>query len=89
MLNAREGLPLILWIVLGVLVTILMLFTFFLGMESARLHRFAVGALAVGLTLTMFTVIALDHPFGGSFRVGPEPFESALNIIEENDKQGT
>jgi hypothetical protein len=65
------------------------LFTFFLGMESARLHRWAVGALAVGLTLTMFTIIALDHPFGGSFRVGPERFESALDTIEGNNKQGT
>ena len=84
LLNAREGLPLILWIALGILVTIIMLFTFFLGMESARLHRWAVGMLAVGLILTMFTVIALDDPFGGAFRVGPERFESALETIEGN-----
>jgi hypothetical protein len=84
LLNAREGLPLILWVALGILVTIIMLFTFFLGMESARLHRWAVGMLAVGLTLTMFTVIALDDPFGGGFRVGPERFESALETIEGN-----
>ena len=84
LLNAREGLPPILWVALGILVTIIMLFTFFLGMESARLHRWAVGMLAVGLILTMFTVIALDDPFGGEFRVGPERFESALETIEGN-----
>jgi hypothetical protein len=84
LLHVREGLPPILWIVLGILAIIIMLFASFLGMESAWLHRAAVAALAAGITLIMFTIVALDHPFGGYFRVGPDAFQLALNTIEEN-----
>src|SRR5919199_5939252 len=42
LLYAGEGLPLILWIVLGILAVMIILFTYFLGMESALLHILAV-----------------------------------------------
>jgi hypothetical protein len=82
LLYASEGLPPILWIVLGILAVMIILFTYFLGMESSLLHILAVAALTAGLTLTMFTTIALDRPFGGDLRVTPEAFEIVLNEIE-------
>jgi hypothetical protein len=68
--------------VLGVLAVIIIVFTYFLGMESAWLHVLAVAALAAGLTLVMFTTIALDSPFGGDFRLTPEAFETVLSEME-------
>jgi hypothetical protein len=77
LLNVREGLPPILWAVLIVLGATIVVFTFFLGMSNARLHRWAVAALTVGLTFVILTIVVLDHPFGEIFRVGPEAFERA------------
>ena len=79
---AREGLPLILWVVLGVLALIILLFTYFVGMESAWLHILAVAALTLGFAFTLFTIITLDQPFGGDLRVSPDAFEIVLNEIE-------
>jgi hypothetical protein len=82
LLYAREGLPPILWFVLVVLALILLLFTYFLGLESARLHVLAVAVLTLGFAFTMFTIITLDHPFGVDLRVNPETFEIVLNEME-------
>jgi hypothetical protein len=79
---ATSGLPPILWFVLGFLAVIVILLTYFLGMDSALLHILAVAALTAGLTFTMFTTIILDNPFGGDLRVSPQAFEIVLTEIE-------
>jgi uncharacterized membrane protein HdeD (DUF308 family) len=86
LLNSREGLPHILWGVLVLLAGIMVFSTFFLGMESARLHRFAVATLAGVLALIMFTIVALDNPFGELFGVGPDAFELAQDAIEASEE---
>lgn len=88
LLDVREGLPPILWVVLVVLGTTIIVFTYFLGMENARLHMVAVVALTVGIAFVIFTVVTLDHPFG-ELRVDSEAFELALNEIERNSAQGS
>jgi hypothetical protein len=82
LLYASKGLPPILWFVLGVLAIMIVLFSYLLGMESARLHIWAVAALTAGLGFTMFTTIVLDSPFGGDLRVSPDAFEMVLSEIE-------
>jgi hypothetical protein len=88
LVQAHTGLPPMLWVVLGLLATLIILFTYFLGMENARLHRWAVGALTLGITFVLFTIVVLDHPFGGGFRVGPDAFERALTAMENRSGQG-
>jgi hypothetical protein len=88
LLNVRQGLPTILWVVLVMLATITILFSYFLGMENRRIHMLAVAALAAGIAFIISTIVGLDDPFGGDLRVGPDAFESALNtMIEENREQ--
>jgi Protein of unknown function (DUF4239) len=87
LLYASKGLPPILWVVLGFLAVMIILFSYFLGMESALLHILAVGALTAGLTFTMFMTIALDQPFGGDLRVGSEAFEMVLSEIKGDGSQ--
>ena len=87
LLLVREGLPPVLWVVIMILGGITILFTYFLGMESAWLHSLAVAALAVGITLIMVTIVALDSPFGTDVRVGPEAFKLALQTMEGNGEQ--
>jgi hypothetical protein len=89
LLYASEGLPPILWFVLGVLAVMIIVFSYFLGMESALLHILAVAALTAGLSLTMFTTIALDQPFRGDLRVSPDAFETVLNELEGDGQPET
>ena len=86
LLYASKGLPPILWFVLGVLAIMIIVFSYFLGMESARLHILAVAALTAGLTFTMLTTITLDRPFGGDLRVSPDAFEMVLSEIEGDNQ---
>jgi hypothetical protein len=79
---ASKGVPPILWLVLGVLAAMIILFSYFVGMENAWLHLWAIVALTVCLVFTMFTTITLDQPFGGDLRVTPEAFEMVLSEIE-------
>ena len=88
LLNLYTGLPRILWIVLGSLATLIILFSFFLGMENAWLHRWAVGTLTVAFAFIMFTIVVLDNPFGPGFRVGSDSFERALNTMQETSEPG-
>src|ERR687894_1309998 len=77
LLNVSEGLPPILWIVLVSLGIDTILFTYFVGMKSPWLHALAVAALTGGIALIIFTIVVLDHPFGGD-RLGPDAFELVL-----------
>lgn len=87
LLDAREGLPPVLWIALVGLSINMLLFTFLLGMDNTRLHALMVSVLAMGIALVLFTIGVLDRPFGTEVRVGPEPFELVLHTIEETDRQ--
>ena len=64
----------------------IILFSYLLGMESARLHIWAVATLTGGLSFTMFATIVLDSPFGGDLRVSPDAFEMVLSEIEGDSK---
>ena len=88
LLNVREGLPPILWVVLIVLAATIVVSTYFLGMGNTRLHKGAVVTLTAGLTFIIFTIVVLDHPFGGGFRVGPDAFERAQDTMEGTSDQG-
>jgi hypothetical protein len=83
LLEVREGLPPILWVVLvGGVITVA--FTYLFGMETPWLHMLAVAALTVIVTLILYTIAVLDYPFNGDLRVGPEAFELVLRGIERN-----
>lgn len=78
----RQRLPLILWIALVVVGILLVGFSYMLGMESRLLHLLAIGAMAGGIALVLFTIAELDQPFGMNPRVTPEPFELVLHEME-------
>jgi hypothetical protein len=75
---ASGAVPDIVWLVLfgGALVTVG--FTFFFGTESLVAQSLMTGALSVLIYSGLLIVIAIDHPFAGTVRVGPEPLASVL-----------
>lgn len=82
LLEVREGLPRIVWVVLIVGGVITVAFTFLFGMETPWLHMLAVAALTVIVSLILYTVATLEYPFDGSLRVQPDAFELVLREIE-------
>lgn len=81
LLEVREGLPRIVWLVLIVGGVITVSFTFLFGMETPWLHMLAVAALTVVVTLILYTVAVLEYPFNGSVPVEPDAFELVLESI--------
>ena len=84
LLQAEEGLPAILWAVLLVGGVIVVGFTYLFGLRSTTVHVLMVAALALVIGLVLFTVAALDYPFRGDVRIGPEAFEKALGSFENS-----
>jgi len=65
----------------------MLLFACLIGIEDTRLHMLGVSALAGGIAVVLFTIFALDRPFGTEFRVGPQPFELVVHEIEGTGQQ--
>jgi hypothetical protein len=74
----REGIPLMLWIVLifGGVVTVA--FTYLLEMQVFWIHALSVVILTAMLALVSYTIYTIDSPFGQGVRLGPEAFEFQL-----------
>jgi hypothetical protein len=83
LLEARGGIPGILWGVLVVGGMIVVGFTYLFGLENTRSHRLMIASLAAIIGLAIFTIYALDHPFAGITRVQPHAFELVLETFEQ------
>jgi protein-S-isoprenylcysteine O-methyltransferase Ste14 len=79
---AEESIPPVLWVVLIVAGIVVVGFAYLFGMENTWAHSLMVVALAGVIALVLFTIAALDHPFSGGARIGPEAFELVLNRFE-------
>ena len=84
LLAASEGLATILWVVLigGGVITVA--FTYLFGLEDTVVHTLMVAALAMILSLSLFTVAALDYPFKGDVRIHPAAFEQVLERFHKS-----
>jgi Protein of unknown function (DUF4239) len=84
LLAASDGLPTILWVVLigGGVITIA--FTYLFGLDNNVIHILMVAALAMILSLSLFTIAALDYPFQGDVRIHPAAFEQVLERFRES-----
>jgi uncharacterized membrane protein len=83
LLAANNGLPAVLWVVLigGGVITIA--FTYLFGLDNTLVHILMVAALALVLSLSLFTIAALDHPFRGDVRIHPDAFEQVLERFDK------
>lgn len=82
LLEAREGIPSILWVVLVLGGAVTVCFTYLLGIRAELLHAFMIAAYTVVLVLILYAVWALDYPFDGFVQISPDAFEAALSRME-------
>jgi hypothetical protein len=84
LLDAEQGVPAILWVVLIVGGVEVVGFTYLFGLESTTVHVLMVTSLTLVIALVLFTVAALDYPFKGDVRIGPDAFEQVLGRFESS-----
>jgi hypothetical protein len=77
--DAEEGLPAFLWVVLLLGGVIVVGFTYLFGLDNTLVHTFMVGALAAVIALSLFTVGALDYPFGWGVTPGTAVSTTAMH----------
>jgi Protein of unknown function (DUF4239) len=70
--------PVVLWRVLVVGAVLTVAFTYFFGTENLRAQVLMTGMLAIIVFMSLFVIIAIDHPFTGSVRVGSGPLQRVL-----------
>ena len=69
-------------LILGGVVTVG--FTYLFGLENTLVHLLMVAALALIISMSLFTVAALDYPFKGDIRIHPSAYEHDLERFRES-----
>ena len=84
LLESKQGLPAILWVVLVTGGIVVVSFTYLFGLDSTMIHLLMVASLALVISLVLFTVAALNFPFKGDITIHPEAMEQVLNRFESS-----
>ncbi len=74
--NTQSGMPPFLWIVMVLGGAVTVGFSLFFGSANRRSQRAMTSILGATLTLVLFAVMEMDHPYEGEIRVH-SPFENA------------
>jgi Protein of unknown function (DUF4239) len=88
LLAAGQGLPPILWVVLLLGGVITVSFTYLFGLNNTLVHLLMVAALALIISMSLFTVAALDYPFKGDIHIHPSAYENDLERFRESKLSG-
>jgi Ca2+/Na+ antiporter len=78
LVEAEQGIPGILWVVLVTGAIITVGFTYLFGLDDTTTHTLMVALLALIIGLVLFTIGSLEYPFRGIVQVGPDAFELVL-----------
>jgi hypothetical protein len=78
LLEVREGIPNLLWVVIvgGGVVTVS--FTYLFGLKSNAAHALMVAALTLVICGILFTIGEFDYPFSGVVEIRPDAFKEVL-----------
>jgi hypothetical protein len=79
LLEVREGIPHLLWVVLvgGGVITVS--FTYLFGLKSNLAHALMVAALTLLICGILFTIAEFNNPFSGPVEIRPEAFREVLH----------
>ena len=76
--------PPVVWLVLLVGSVISISYTYFFGMKNIRAQYLIAASLTVTITMILFLIYILDHPFTGTSKVSAEPLK---DVIADNAKE--
>jgi len=75
--------PPVVWLVLLVGGVITVSYTYFFGMKNIKAQYVITTALTVTITLILFLIYILDHPFTGTSKVSAEPLKQVMEIMQK------
>jgi hypothetical protein len=78
LLEVREGIPKLLWVVLVLGGVITVSFTYLFGLKSNVAHALMVAALTLVICGILFTIAEFDYPFSGLVEIRPDAFREVL-----------
>jgi Protein of unknown function (DUF4239) len=78
LLQVREGIPTLLWVVLAGGGAITVCFTYLFGLKSNVVHGLMVAALTLVICSILFTIAEFDYPFSGAVEIQPDAFREVL-----------
>jgi Protein of unknown function (DUF4239) len=78
LLEVREGIPSLLWVVLVVGGVITVSFTYLFGLKSNLAHALMVAALTLLICGILFTIGEFNNPFSGVVEIRPDAFREVL-----------
>jgi hypothetical protein len=80
--SSASAVPRIMWgiLIAGGIITIA--FSYFLGVADARSHLWMTASMAAMIALTLYIIVAMDHPFGGRLSIEPDALEAILERFE-------
>jgi protein-S-isoprenylcysteine O-methyltransferase Ste14 len=79
LLEVREGIPNLLWVVLVVGGVITVSFTYLFGLKSNLAHALMVAALTLLICGVLFTIGEFNNSFSGPVEIQPEAFREVLH----------
>jgi hypothetical protein len=79
LLEVREGIPILLWIVLVVGGVITVSFTYLFGLKSNVAHALMVAALSLLICAILFTIGEFNYAFSGVVEIRPDAFREVLH----------
>jgi hypothetical protein len=82
LVQAEEGMPGVLWVVLVLGAVVTVGFTYLFGLRNSWAHRLMVMSLTVVIVLVLFTIGVMDDPFTGGARIEPTAFDLILERFE-------
>jgi hypothetical protein len=82
----NDTVPPVVWLVLLVGSVISISYTYFFGMKNIRAQYLIAGSLTVTITLILFLIYVLDHPFTGTSKVSAEPLKQVMGILQNDQR---
>jgi hypothetical protein len=78
-----NAVPPVVWLVLLVGGAITVSYTFFFGMKNIKVQYLITAALTVTITMILFLIYVLDHPFVGTSKISAEPLKQVMEIVQK------
>src|SRR5437588_11182199 len=81
--DTDNAVPSVIWLVLLVGGAITVSYALFFGMKNIKAQYMITAALTVTITLILFLIYVLDHPFTGTSKVSVEPLKQVMEIVQK------
>jgi len=75
--------PSVIWLVLLFGGVITVAYTYLFGMKSIKAQHMITTALTVTITLILFLIYVLNHPFTGTSKVSTEPLKQVMAVMQK------